>query len=77
MFQTYLSGLVSPGQCSKPHLIEACSTLAIFYETCCQLNKRRKEEFIPLSEFYNEDLSLKMDFKKEYENWRTLNKNKR
>lgn len=77
VLQTYMSSLVSPGQCSKPHLIEACKSLAILYDTCCQLNKRRKEEFIPLSEFYNEDLSLKMDFKKEYENWRALNETKR
>ena len=73
----YLSTLVSPGQCSKPHVIEACRTVAILFDTCCHLSKREKEEFIPLSEFYNEDLSLKMDFKKEYENWRTLNETKR
>lgn len=77
VFQMYLSSLVSPGQCSKPHLLEACKTLAILYDTCCQLNKRSKEEFAPLSEFYNEDLSLKIDFKKEYEMWGTLNETKR
>ena len=69
----YVSSLVSPGQCSKPHLLEACKTLAILYDTCCQLNERSKEEFAPLSEFYNEDLSLKIDFKKEYEIWGTSN----
>jgi len=51
--------------------------LAILYDTCRQLNERSKEEFVPLSEFYNEDLSLKIDFKKEYEMWGTLNQSKR
>ena len=73
----YLSSHVSPDQCSKPHLLEVCKTLAIFYDTCHHLNERSKEEFAPLSEFYNEDLSLKIDFKKEYEMWGTLNKTKR
>lgn len=77
VFQTYLSSLISPGQCSKPRLLEACKTLAILYDTCYQLNKKRKEEFVPLSDFYNEDLSLKMDFKKEYEHWRTLRESNR
>ena len=72
----YLGSLVSPGQCSKAHLLEACKALNILYDTCYRLNKRRKEEFVPLSEFYSEDLSLKMDFKKEYEYWRTLNHTK-
>ena len=73
----YLSSLISPGQCSKPRLLEACKTLAILYDTCYQLNKKRKEKFVPLSDFYNEDLSLKMDFKKEYEHWRTLQESNR
>lgn len=73
----YMGSLVSFGQCSKPHLIEACKALAILYDTCCQLNKRQREEFVPLSEFYSEDLSLKMDFKKEYEYWGTLNHSKK
>lgn len=73
----YLSSLISPGQCSKAHLIEPCKVLAILYDTCRQLNERSKEEFVPLSEFYNEDLSLKIDFKKEYEMWGTLNESKR
>ena len=77
VFQTYLSSLISPGQRSKPRLLEACKTLAILYDTCYQLNKKRKEEFVPLSDFYNEDLSLKMDFKKEYEHWRTLQESNR
>ena len=77
VFQMYLSSLVSPGQCSQPHLIEACKTLAMLYDACCQLNERSKEEFAPLSEFYNEDLSLKIDFKKEYEMWGTVNGTKR
>ena len=73
----YLKSLISSGQCSKPHLIEACKTLAVFYDTCHQLNERSKEEFAPLSEFYNEDLSLKIDFKKEYETWGTSDETKR
>ena len=72
----YLGSLVSPGQCSKAHLLEACKALSILYDTCCRLNRRRKEEFVPLSEFYSEDLSLKMDFKKEYEYWRMLHHTK-
>ena len=69
--------MVSPGQRSMQHLLEACKSLAILYDVCRQLNRRNREEFLSLSEFYNEDLSLKMDFKKEYEHWRNLNSTKR
>ena len=69
--------MISPGQRSMQHLLEACKSLAILYDACRQLNRRNREDFLSLSEFYNEDLSLKMDFKKEYEHWRNLNSTKR
>lgn len=68
----YLSSIISPGQCSEPHLLETCQTLALLHDSCCHVNKYKREQLIPLSDFYSEDLSLKMDFKKEYEHWRSL-----
>ena len=72
VLQTYLSSLVSPGQCSEPHLLEVCESLAIFYDACDCAKKKRRVELVPVADFYNEDLSLKLNFKKEYEYWRTF-----
>ncbi|XP_068730532.1 ubiquitin-protein ligase E3A-like [Montipora capricornis] len=76
VFEVYLSNIISPGQCNEPHLLETCKALALLYDSCCNINKSKGEQFVSLSEFYNEDLSLKMDFKKEYEHWRSVNETK-
>ena len=63
---------MQPKQTTELHLVEVCSVLQLFFYAHNKSAHRRSEWKQPLSDLYNDDLSQKMDFKKEYENWRSL-----
>ena len=44
--------------------------LSLFYDASREACSQKGQEIVPLSEFYSEELSHKLDFKKEYENWK-------
>ena len=52
--------------------MEICSVLALFFDAHKESSRNKRSKDRPLSELYNEELSRKLDFKKEYEHWRDL-----
>ncbi|CAB4005436.1 ubiquitin- ligase E3A-like, partial [Paramuricea clavata] len=67
--QRLLSSRVHTSQCSEPHIIAICMMLATLHEVNFVL-KNRVRSLVAISEFYNIELSQKLDYKLEYEKWR-------
>jgi len=75
VFHTFLGKHVHPSQCTESHLIEICKVMGIFYDAfkiAVSGSISNVNNGFSVSMFYSDDLSKKVDFKKEYETWRTI-----
>ncbi|EDO40302.1 predicted protein, partial [Nematostella vectensis] len=71
VFCGFLGSHVHPSQSSESHLMEICKVIGIFFDAykVIQGSSRPDKTSFQLSVFYCDELSKKLDFKKEYGNW--------
>ncbi|XP_028396088.1 ubiquitin-protein ligase E3A-like [Dendronephthya gigantea] len=67
--QKLLSSKVHVNQCSEAHIITICSMLETLHKANL-LSQKSGQMLACRSEFYNHELSQKLDYKLEYEKWR-------
>ncbi|KAJ3413109.1 hypothetical protein HDV05_008505 [Chytridiales sp. JEL 0842] len=71
-FQSYINQHFYPGQKPDEHIIGSVKALSLLYHA-----NEMNTPIIPISEFYNESICEKLNFKEEYKNWKkTLEKAK-
>ncbi|KXJ25787.1 uncharacterized protein LOC110243883, partial [Exaiptasia diaphana] len=77
VFHTFFGKHIHPSQTTEPHLIEICKVMAIFHDAFQTATSELSNPHHDLSEslFYSDDLSKKVDFKKEYEAWQAIKSN--